>query len=109
MPEIKNATMKKQVTRLVKMLPTGENWKAEYSATVIVRALLEESGSMELLNATDADSVACRKDLVALVLPLVTAANNFQNTYISATNDENGKPLMAKVKGTEKAVSAEFV
>lgn len=101
--------MKKQVTRLVSMLPAGENWKAEYSATVLVRSILEESGNLELLNATDVDSVQCRKELVALALPLITAANNFQNTYISATNGEDGKPLMAKVKGTEKAVSAEFV
>lgn len=110
MPEIKNATVKKNVTRIAKVLnERGQNWSAEFSATVIVRSLLEECGEVELLNATDADSMKCRAELVAMITPLITAANNYQNTYINATLGDDGKtPLMAKVAGMAKTVSAEF-
>jgi hypothetical protein len=107
MPAITNTTMKAEVTKIAKVLgERGENWTQELSATVVLRTILGELGLTEELGPEYANE---RKEILAIIKPWFTAANNAQNSIIALTNGEDGKPLMGKVTSTQAAVKAEFV
>lgn len=106
MPEIKNTTLKTEWTKIAKVLKErNQNINAEHVASVIVRTVLEELGAKEYL--TD-EMKAERVELVALIKPMITAAKNYQTSYLAATKGEDGEPLMPKAETKEVTTEAEF-
>ena len=109
MPVITNSSVLNQAKRVCKVLKSrGENLSQENSATILVRALLEELGEVELLNSTEKIDIEQRAALIQLAKPFCTAAKNYQDSYLAGTNGDDGKPLLDKSKGTEAAVKLEF-
>ena len=65
MPVITNSSVLKQAKRVCKVLKSrGENLSQENSATILVRALLEELGEVELLNSTEKIDIEQRAALI---------------------------------------------
>ena len=106
--KIENKSVLNQANRICPILRgRGDNLSTEHSATILVRALLEELGD-ELLTLEDESSKAERARLVALVKPFCTAAKNFQDTYLADTTGTDGKPLMPKTAKSASTATAEF-
>ena len=92
MPKIENSTVLKHAKPMCEALnKAGRNWNWDAQAALIVKFILEESGNPEMLGDGFKED---RKALVAEVLKF-GYPKNFQNSYLSKTLDENGKPLMA--------------
>ena len=107
MPKIESTTVLNQINRIApKLVERGENWTAEHSAVVIVRSIMEELGLKEEL--TSDEYKQNRLDCIALVKPFITAAKNYQNSYLAQTNVMDGKPLMPAVKGSTGKLDGEF-
>lgn len=110
MPTITNTSILNQAKPICKVLKArGENLSAEHTATILVRAILEELGDVETLKSTDPDDIALRKTLLTLAKPFMTASKNFQSTYLACTNGDDGQPLMPKATASEKGIDGEFV
>jgi hypothetical protein len=82
----------------------GQNLAADHVATAIVRTVLGELGLTEELGDEYRKE---REELVKIITPCITAAKNFQCSYLAKTLVD-GKPLMPEVKSSEKGSSAEF-
>lgn len=106
MPEIKNATLKKHWTPICKaMSERNKNINAEHVASVIIKTILEELGATEYLGD---EMKAERVELLGIIKPMITAAKNYQTSYLAATKDADGNPLMKKAEKSDEEVDGEF-
>jgi hypothetical protein len=109
MSQITNKSVINQASRICKVLrERGENISQENAATILVRALLEELGELELLNSNEPIDKAERAALVTLAKPFCTASKNWQDSYAAVTNGLDGQPLMPKTAKGESSTPAEF-
>ena len=114
MPKVTNTTVLNQVNRIAKVLnDRGENLGSEHTATIVVRSVLEHFGLTEELNGDDYK--AERLEAVEMVKPFMTAAKNYQNSYLAQTpqKDEKGaevpkSAIMPAVKGGADKINGEF-
>ena len=106
MPKIENSTVLKHAKPMCEALnKAGRNWNWDAQAALIVKFILEESGNPEMLEDGFKED---RKALVAEVLKF-GYPKNFQNSYLSKTLDDDGKPLMAAVVGKDEVAANEFI
>lgn len=120
MPALLNTTnIYAQSDRIASQICGKRNWTAQDSATVALLAIMDQildSGkSVEYLLArkgdegvadTDAEiATKWRVEARNMLLPLMTAANNFQNSYLANTpSPDDGVMLMSKNTASKPSV-----
>lgn len=98
MPVIENKTLLKYAEKRASLVNAdGANWSGFDSAVIIVQTVLEELGCLEMLTPEHKEA---RLATIKVIVPLITAAKNYQSSYLSKTKNAAGADyLMPEVKG----------